>query len=387
MKLSERIKKINPSSTLAITARAKQLKKEGKDVVSFGAGEPDFDTPFFIKDAAIKAIKEGFTKYTPSTGILELKEAICKKFKDDNNLDYKPSQIVVSCGAKHSLYSIFQALLEEGDEVLIPSPYWVSYPEMVKLAGGTPIILETTSENDFKVTKDLLESKLGPNVKAVILNSPSNPAGVVYTKDELAGLVSVLKERSIYVISDEIYEKIIYENEHVSVASLNEDISKFVITVNGVSKAYSMTGWRIGYLAGPEEIVKAIGRLQDHSTSNPSSISQKAALTALKDRRAKIHIERMVKEFKKRRDYMIERLSKIKGFSPVAPKGAFYVFCNIEETNLASTELAKTLLEEKLVAVIPGLGFGFDNYIRLSFATSMKNIKKGLDRLEEWAKR
>jgi len=387
MKLSKRIKKINPSSTLAITARAKQLKREGKDVVNFAAGEPDFDTPFFIKDAAIKAIKEGFTKYTPSTGIPELKEAICKKLKDDNNLDYKPSQIVVSCGAKHSLYSIFQTLLEEGDEVLIPSPYWVSYPEMVKLAGGTPLILKTTPENDFKITKDLLEPRLGPNVKAIILNSPSNPAGVVYTKDEFAGLVSVLRERSIYVISDEIYEKIIYENEHVSVASLNEDIGKFTITVNGVSKSYSMTGWRIGYLVGPEEIVKAIGRLQDHSTSNPSSISQKAALTALKDRRAKIHIERMVKEFKKRRDYMIERLSKIKGFSPIMPKGAFYVFCNIEETNSTSTELAKTLLEEKLVAVIPGLGFGCDNYIRLSFATSMKDIKKGLDRIEEWAKR
>jgi len=387
MKLSERIKKINPSSTLAITARAKQLKKEGKDVVSFGAGEPDFDTPFFIKDAAIKAIKEGFTKYTPSTGTPELKEAICKKLKDDNNLNYTPAQIAVSCGAKHSLYSIFQVLLEKGDEVLIPSPYWVSYPEMVKLAGGTPLILETTPENDFKITRDLLESKLSPNTKAIILNSPSNPAGVVYAKDELAGLISALKGKSIYVISDEIYEKIIYDNEHVSVAALNEDISKFTITVNGVSKAYSMTGWRIGYLAGPEEIVKAIGRLQDHSTSNPSSISQKAALTALKDRRAKIHIERMVKEFKKRRDYMIERLDKIKGFSPIVPKGAFYVFCNIEGTNLASTELAKTLLEEKLVAVIPGLGFGFDNYIRFSFATSMKDIKKGLDRIEEWAKR
>jgi len=386
MKLSERIEKVNPSPTLTITARAKQLKKEGKDVVSFGAGEPDFDTPFFIKDAAIKAIKEGFTKYTPSTGLPELKEAICKKFKADNNLDYGISQVAVNCGAKHTLYSIFQVLLEGGDEVLIPSPYWVSYPEMVKLAGGVPVILETSQDNDFKVSRKLLESKISPKTKAFVLNSPSNPAGVVYSRKELEELTTVLKNKSIYIVSDEIYEKILYDGEHVSAAAFDKKTYDLTITVNGVSKSFSMTGWRIGYLAGPEALTKAIGRLQDHSTSNPSSISQKAALTALTDRRGKIHTDRMVKEFKKRRDYMVDRLKGIKGFSPFTPKGAFYVFCNIGGTGLGSVELAKKLLEDKLVAVIPGIGFGFDDYIRLSFATSMKDIKKGLDRIEEWTK-
>jgi len=386
MILSKKIEQVAPSPTLTITARAKQLKKEGKDIVSFGAGEPDFDTPFFIKTAAIKAIKEGFTKYTPSIGIPEFKEEISKKLKSDNNLTYKPSQIVVSCGAKHSLYSIFQALLNEGDEVLIPSPYWVSYPEMVKLAGGTPVIVETQRAKDFKVTPELLESKITPKTKAVIMNSPSNPAGVVYTKEELIDIVAVIKKHSLFLVSDEIYEKILYEGEHISPASLDKDIYDLTVTVNGVSKTYSMTGWRIGYFAGPEELVKNVKKLQDHSTSNPSSISQKAALSALSDKRAGIHIERMVKEFKKRRDYMLERFEQIKGFTPFVPKGAFYIFCDIKDTGLTSIELAKTLLEEKLVAVIPGLGFGFDNYIRLSFATSMKDIKKGLDRIEEWAK-
>jgi len=387
MRLSGRIEKVQPSPTLTITSRAKQFKKEGRDVVSFGAGEPDFDTPFFIKNAAKKAISEGFTKYTPSTGIPELKEAIVNKLKADNNLKYAPSQIVVSCGAKHTLYNIFQVLVQEGDEVLIPSPYWVSYPEMVKLAGGRPVIVETRRRDGFKVTREELTSKITPKTKAFVLNSPSNPAGVVYSKDELKGLAECLKEHSVYLVSDEIYEKILYDSEHVSPASLGEDIHKITITVNGVSKAFSMTGWRIGYLAGPEVITKAIGRLQDHSTSNPSSISQKAALAALTDRRANIHMQRMVKEFRKRRDYMVDRLSHIKGFSPFTPEGAFYVFCSIEGTGLSSIELAKALLEDKLVAVIPGSGFGFDNYIRLSFATSMKDIQKGLDRIEEWARK
>ena len=386
MKLSNRIEQISPSPTLTITARAKQLKKEGKDVVSFAAGEPDFDTPFFIKDAAIKAIKEGFTKYTPSAGLPELKEAICKKLKADNNLDYGISQVVVNCGAKHTLYSIFQVLLEGGDEVLIPSPYWVSYPEMVKLAGGVPVILETSQDNDFKVSRKLLESKITPKTKAFVLNCPSNPAGVVYSRKELEVLTTVLKNKSIYIVSDEIYEKILYDGKHVSVASFGKKIYDLTITVNGVSKSFSMTGWRIGYMAGPEALAKAIGTLQDHSTSNPSSISQKAALAALTDKRGKFHMDRMVKEFEKRRDYMVDRLKGIKGFSPFMPKGAFYVFCNIGSTGLSSIELAKKLLEDKLVAVIPGIGFGFDNYIRLSFATGMKDIKKGLDRIEEWTK-
>jgi len=256
----------------------------------------------------------------------------------------------------------------------------------VKLAGGTPVIVETQRAKDFKVTPELLESKITPKTKAVIMNSPSNPAGVVYTKEELIDIVAVIKKHSLFLVSDEIYEKILYEGEHISPASLDKDIYDLTVTVNGVSKTYSMTGWRIGYFAGPEELVKNVKKLQDHSTSNPSSISQKAALSALSDKRAGIHIERMVKEFKKRRDYMLERFEQIKGFTPFVPKGAFYIFCDIKDTGLTSIELAKTLLEEKLVAVIPGLGFGFDNYIRLSFATSMKDIKKGLDRIEEWAK-
>jgi aspartate aminotransferase len=385
MKLSQSIARINPSPTLTITARAKQLKADGKDVVSFGAGEPDFDTPAFIKDAAIKAIQEGFTKYTPSTGIPQLKEAICQKLKRENGLTYSPQQIAVGCGAKHVLYNIFQVLLDPGDEVIVPAPYWVSYPEMVKLGGGTPVIVATDPRHDFKMTPELLQAKLSDATKACILNSPSNPAGVVYTKDELRALTAVLKERSVYIVSDEIYEKIIYGEPHVSVPSLGKDIYDLTVLVNGVSKTFSMTGWRIGYLAAAEDLAQAVKKLQDQSTSNPSSISQKAALQALTDRKAASHIEHMVKEFRKRRDYMVERLTAIKGLSPFVPHGAFYVFCSIEGTGLGSLELAKVLLEEKLVAVIPGAGFGFDTYIRLSFATSMKEIKKGLDRIEEWA--
>jgi aspartate aminotransferase len=385
MRLSQRIARISSSPTLTITARAKQLKADGKDVVSFGAGEPDCDTPSYIKDAAIQAIQEGFTKYTPSTGIPQLKEAICQKLKAENGLAYSVAQIAVGCGAKHVLYNIFQVLLDPGDEVVIPSPYWVSYPEMVKLGGGIPVIVETDPQHDFKMTPELLSAKLSDKTKACILNSPSNPAGVVYTKNELAALTSVLKEHSVYIISDEIYEKILYDAVHVSIPSLGKDIYDLTVLVNGVSKTFSMTGWRIGYLAASEDVAQAVKKLQDQSTSNPSSISQKAALKALTDRRAQSHIERMVKEFRKRRDYMIERLSAIKGLSPFVPQGAFYVFCSIEGTGLGSLELAKVLLEEKLVAVIPGAGFGFDNYIRLSFATGMKDIKKGLDRIEEWA--
>lgn len=386
MSLAKRILDVGESSTLAITARAKAMQKEGIDIVSFGAGEPDFDTPKNIKEAAKKAIDDGFTKYTPSGGIPELKEAICRKFKADNNLEYKPSQVVVSCGAKHSLYNIMQVLCQKGDEVIIPSPYWVSYLEMVKMAEATPVILNTKRENGFKTTQAELKKAITKKTKLLILNSPSNPTGTVYSENELFFISEIAVDRGFYVVSDEIYEKILYDGaRHVSIASFNKKIYDLTIVVNGVSKTYSMTGWRVGYLAGPQAVVTAIDNLQSHSTSNPTSISQKAALEAMKGEQG--FISRMVDEFKARRDYMVGRLSGIKGFSPFTPQGAFYVFCEITGTGLGSVELANRLINEAKVAVVPGDGFGWDNYIRLSFATGMETIKKGLDRIEEWAKR
>ncbi|MCM8781080.1 MAG: pyridoxal phosphate-dependent aminotransferase, partial [Candidatus Omnitrophica bacterium] len=306
-RLSERLKEIRPSSTLAITAKAKNLKSQGQDIISLAAGEPDFDTPEFIKEAAITAINSGFTKYTPSTGISELKDVICEKFKKDNGLEYKPQQIVVSSGAKHSIFNALLALIDQKDEVLIPSPYWVSYPEMVRLCGGVPRLVETKVKNNFKITSEELIRYIGPDTKLLILNSPSNPCGSVYRQDELESIVEVCVKKRIFVISDEIYEKIIFDGlKHVSFASLSKDAYNLTITVNGVSKAYSMTGWRIGYLGGPQDIVEAISKIQDHSTSNPSSISQKAAEAAL--RATDDFIEMMRNEFQKRRDYVIERL-------------------------------------------------------------------------------
>jgi len=382
-KLAERLKKINPSSTLAITSKAKELKSEGKDIVNFAAGEPDFDTPDFIKEAAIAAIKSGFTKYTPTTGIPELKKLIADKFQRDNSLNYNPDQIVVSCGAKHSIFNALLVLVNRGDDVLIPSPYWVSYPEMVNLCEGIPRFIKTEAENNFKITIKDLERNISPRTKLLILNSPSNPTGCVYTLEELKEIAKVLSRKKIFVISDEIYEKLIYDNlKHISIASLGQDIYNLTITVNGLSKSYSMTGWRIGYLGGPQDIVDAISKLQDHSTSNPASISQKAAVAALSA--ADDFSQNICQEFKKRRDYVISRLKKIKKLSFVVPQGAFYIFCDISQTKMDSSALADRLLDEALVSLIPGEGFGRDDYVRLSFATSMEQLEKGMNRIEDW---
>ena len=386
MRISKRLKEVKESPTLAITARAKEMRQMGEDIVSFGAGEPDFDTPAPIKSAAIKAIEGGFTKYTPSSGIPELKKAICEKFQRDNDLTYEPGQIIVSCGAKHSLYNIFQAICDEGDEVIIPSPYWVSYVEMVRLAGGVPVILRTEQKDGFKLKKDRLKGAITGKTAAFVLNSPSNPTGSVYTKSELEDIAEILINKKVAVISDEIYEKLIYDGErHVSFASLGKEVYDLTFVVNGVSKAYAMTGWRIGYLAAPsKEFSSAIGRLQDHSTSNPTSFSQKAAVEAIKGDQG--CVEAMVSEFGNRRDYMVQRINGIKGISCVNPKGAFYVFCDISGMKMDSFEFARRLLDEAKVAVIPGEPFGWDTHIRLSFATGIEDIKKGLDRIDEWVK-
>lgn len=385
MKLSSRAKSVSPSLTLAITAKAKKMKDSGIDVVGFGSGEPDFDTPDYIKLAAIKSIQQGFTKYTPESGIDELKKAICEKFQKDNGLAYDPSQIVVSCGAKHSLYNIIQAVCEKGDEVIIPSPYWLSYPEMVNLAEAKPVFIETDDSIGFRISVSSLKKAITKKTKAVIINSPSNPTGSIYVKEELREIGKLSAEKGILIISDEIYEKIIFDNNsHVSIASLAEDIFKNTVVVNGVSKSFAMTGWRIGYLAAfNNELITAIKNIQSHSTSNPASISQMAALEALKNSGAAI-VGEMKNEFERRRDYMVERINKIKGLSCLKPEGAFYIFCRIRKIGLSSMEAADRLLDEAKVAVVPGKVFGSDRHIRLSFATSMENIKKGIDRIEKW---
>jgi len=382
-RLSERIKKVSPSSTLAITAKAKILKSEGRDILSFAAGEPDFDTPDFIKNAAIEAIKAGFTKYTPTTGTPDLKKAIVSKFKKDNSLNFTPEQIVVSCGAKHSIYNIIVALISKGDEVLIPSPYWVSYPEMVYLCEGTPRFIQALPENNFKITPKELEKNITPKTKLFILNSPANPTGSVYSVAELKEIAKVCVAKKIFVVSDEIYEKIIFDNlKHSSIASLGKDIYDLTITVNGLSKSFSMTGWRIGYLGAAPDIVEAISRIQDHSTSNPNSIAQKASVAALNA--PDDFSKNMCQEFQKRRDYCLERLKKIERLKVVIPQGAFYLFCDISQTGLDSLTFANRLLEEASVAVIPGAGFGKDDYVRISFATGIEQIGIGMERIEQW---
>jgi len=382
-RIAERLTKINPSSTLAITAKANKLKAEGKDVVSFAAGEPDFDTPEPIKAAAIAAINAGFTKYTPTTGTQELKAAIAEKFKKDNGLIYAPNQIVVSCGAKHSIFNTLFVLVEAGDEVIIPSPYWVSYPEMVNLCQAAPKLVKTQAANDFKMTPEELEKYISPKTKVLILNSPSNPTGCVYNSDELKVIADICVRNKIFVISDEIYEKIIYDNiKTVSIASFNKDIYDLTITVNGLSKSHSMTGWRIGYIGAPADIIAAISKFQDHSTSNPVSISQKAAVAALA--MPDTASQAMTAEFQKRRDYIVKRISGMKKISCVIPRGAFYIFCDISKTGLDSMSIANRLLDEQMMAAIPGIAFGNDDCIRLSFATSLKQIEKGMDRLELW---
>ena len=380
--LAKRARDIEPSSTLAITARAIEMRKDGLDVVNFAAGEPDFDTPQYIKEAAISSIEEGFTKYTPSSGILELKAAIQKKLKFDNNLDYELEQIVVSCGAKHSLFNIIQVLVDKGKEVIIPSPYWVSYLEMVKFAQGKPVIVKTEKKDSFKLSALALSKNITKKTKLLILNSPSNPAGYIYTEKELEALAEVCVKNKLFVISDEIYEKLIYgNNRHVSIASLNKDIYRLTFVVNGVSKAYSMTGWRIGYLAGDREIVEATARLQDHSTSCPCSISQKAALAALSS--PDEFIDKMRLEFETRRNLILAGLDKL-GLEYIKPEGAFYVFVDISKTKMPSWDFSNKFLEEKYVAAIPGGAFGNDNYVRFSFATSKEQIAKGIQRLREF---
>ncbi|MFH1868418.1 MAG: pyridoxal phosphate-dependent aminotransferase [Candidatus Omnitrophota bacterium] len=380
------MKKINPSATLTITSKAKAMKAGGLDVINFGAGEPDFDTPDYIKDYAIEAIRKGKTKYTPSTGTVELRKAICKKLLEFNKLEYEPDDIIVSNGAKHTLYNIFQAICDKGDEVIIPSPYWVSYPEMVNLAGAKPVFIKTSAENKFKLTAKEISPFLTKKTKALILNSPSNPTGSVYSGQELEKIFSLLADSNLTVVADEIYERLIYDGlTHTSFAALNQRAKEITILVNGVSKTYAMTGWRIGYLASSDKgLTKAIKNLQDHSTSNPSSISQEAALAALT--KEDDSVESMKKEFKKRRDYMFERIEKITGLSCVKPQGSFYCFVDVSKIDNDSLRFAKRLLEDKMVAVIPGEGFGAPGYIRLSFATSLENIEKGLDRIEEWVK-
>jgi len=384
MRLSSRVKSVSPSLTLAITAKAKKMKQEGLDVVGFGSGEPDFDTPDHIKSAAIKAIQQGFTKYTAGSGTDELKKAVCDKFHKDNGLSYSPSQIVVSCGAKHSLYNIIQAVCEKGDEVIIPSPYWLSYPEMVNLAEAKPVFIETDDSSGFRISASSLKKAITKKTKALIINSPSNPTGAIYAKEELKEIGKIAVEKGILIISDEIYEKIIFDgNLHVSIAGLGGDIFKNTIVVNGVSKSFAMTGWRIGYLASPDnDLVTAIKNMQSHSTSNPASISQMAALEGLKN--SGTIVDEMRNEFEKRRNYMVERINKIKGLSCLKPEGAFYIFFSIRKTGLSSMEVSDRLLNEAMVAVVPGKVFGSDRHIRLSFATSMENIKKGIDGIEEW---
>lgn len=382
MKLSSRISQISPSETLKLSALAKEMKARGEPVISFAAGELDFDTPPEIKEAAIKAIKDGFTKYTPSSGIKELREAIAQKLKKDNGLDYKSSQIIVSCGAKHAVYNTLQVLCNKGDEVIIPSPYWLSYPEMAKLAEATPVIVDTQEENNFRLSPEVLEKHISKKTKAIIINSPSNPTGTMYSREELKELSKIIFRHKIFVISDEIYEKIVFEKEHVSIASLGEDIFDLTVVVNGVSKSHSMTGWRIGYSASNPEIAEAIDRLQSQATSNPTSISQKAALAAL------IGSDDFIKEvgtqLSKRRDFMVKGINSISRLSCLNPDGAFYVFCNISKTGLNSGDFANQFLEKEKVAVIPGKPFGSDKHVRFSFATSYEHIVEGIARLKHF---
>jgi aspartate aminotransferase len=384
-KISTRAASLSPSLTLVIDSKAKQMKAEGQDVVGFGAGEPDFDTPRHIKDAAIKALNEGFTKYTPASGIPELRQAIADKFKRENGLNYKASQIIVSCGGKHSCYNVILATCQEGDEVIIPAPYWLSYPEMVKLASANPVIVETSDKTEFKVTPDQLRAAITPRTRLFILNSPSNPTGSVYTPEEIKALGDICVEKGVLIMSDEIYEHLLYDGAtHKSVASFSQAHYEHTIIVHGFAKAWSMTGWRLGFLAAPEPIAKAIDAVQSHSTSNPTSFAQRGGVAALAG--PQDHLKGWVAEFNKRRTYAWKKLNSIPGISCVNAKGAFYLFPNIAGTGMKSSEFCAKLLEAEKVAAVPGIAFGADNCIRLSYATSMANIEKGLDRIERFAK-
>ncbi len=384
MRFSEKISQIAPSATLEITSKAKAMRKAGEDVIILAAGEPDFDTPDCVKEAAIEAIKNGFTKYTPASGTVTLKEAISRKLKNDNGLDYEPSQIVVSNGAKHSLYNVIQVICNPGDEVVIVPPYWLSYPEMVKLAGAVPVSAQTSASENFKLTASALKEAITPKTRALILNSPSNPAGVVYVKEDLEEIAAVCVEKGILIISDEIYEKILYDGKkHISIASVSPEAKKLTILVNGVSKSHSMTGWRIGYIAAEKDIVSLVSTLQSHATSNPCSISQVAAEFAI-NADLEDFMEKNCKMFQERRDMLINLLEGEEKIKPMNPEGAFYLFCDISATGLDSLTFAKRLLAEEKVAVIPGGPFGADDYIRISFATDLDTIKKGTERIKSW---
>jgi len=388
--LSKKALAISPSPTMAIDSKAKEMQSQGLDVIGFGAGEPDFDTPSLIRDEAIRAINEGHTRYTPAAGTLELREAICSKLLTDNGLSYKPSQVVVSNGAKHSLNNVLAALLNPGDEVLIPAPYWVSYPEMVRLNDGIPVTVETEPTNNLKATVDDLRKSLSSKSKALILNSPSNPTGQVYSIEELKAIADFCTEKKLFVISDEIYEKLIYsQDKHFSIAAFNEKIKDLTIVVNGVSKSYAMTGWRIGYTASSTEIASVMANIQSHTASNPNSIAQKAAVAALKG--PKDSIEEMRRAFDERRCYIFGRISNLPYLNALEPQGAFYIFVSTAATLgksyrnnklKSSDDFAALLLENHKVAVVPGTGFGAPGYVRLSFATSMEKIVEGLNRME-----
>lgn len=388
--ISNKLKSIQPSVTLAITAKAKSLKAQGVDIIGFGAGEPDFRTPKHIRDAAIDAIENESIGYTAASGMDSLKQAICDKLKRDNNLEYTKDQIVVSNGAKHSLFNTLSTICNPGDEVIVPNPYWVSYPELVSLVDAKPVFVECPEEAEFKYTVEALEAAITDKTKAIILNTPNNPTGTAYKKEDLKAIADLAVKHNIYVISDEIYEKLLYEGEHTSVASFNENIKDLTIVVNGVAKAYAMTGWRIGYTACNKEIAKAMSNFQSHATSNPNTIAQYATIAALNA--PEDTLNEMVSAFKERRDYMVEKINSIENLSCLKPQGAFYVMVNISKligkiingkVINNSIEFADYLLEDAKVAVVPGIGFGNDNYIRLSYATSLDNIKEGLNRIEK----
>ncbi len=384
--LTKRINSLSTSLTIAISTLAGELKAQGKDVISFSAGEPDFGTPQVIKDEAIKAINNDFTRYTAVPGIPELLQAIADKLKRDNNLEYKSSQIIASNGAKHSLFNLFQALIEDGAEVIIPSPYWVTYPELVTYSGGKSVFIQTEDVDGFKITPKQLKEAITPKTKILILTTPSNPTGAVYTRGELEALSEVLKDTDITVISDEMYEKLIYDGEFTAVASVNDDMFQRTVTVNGLSKSVAMTGWRFGYLASPnDELVAAMKKLQSQSTSNINSITQKAAIAGL-DGRADDDIEMMRKEFQKRRDLAVELFNQSENLSVQSPAGAFYLFINIKKVSNDSMQFCKDLLADKGVAVVPGIGFGSEGYFRFSFATSEENIIEGIKRITEFCK-
>jgi aspartate aminotransferase len=388
MKLAKRVSSLTPSSTLAITAKAKELKAAGYDVIGLGAGEPDFNTPQHIIDAAVKAMNEGHTKYTPSGGLPALKAEIIKKFKEDQNLIYEPSEIIVCVGAKHALYTLFQVILDEGDEVIIPTPYWVSYPEQVKLAGGVPVYVEGLEENEFKITPEQLEAAITDRTKAVIINSPSNPTGMIYTKEELTAIGEICLKHDILIVSDEIYEKLVYgEHKHVSIAEISTELKEQTIVINGVSKSHSMTGWRIGYAAGNKEIIRAMTDLASHSTSNPTSIAQYATIAAYSG--SQEPVEEMRKAFEERLNIIYKKLIEIPGFSCVKPQGAFYLFPNAREAAALAgynnvDELVEALLEEAKVALVPGSGFGAPDNVRLSYATSLELLEKAVERIKQF---